>query len=263
MRIGELHAELAAKDAKLNAALLAHADFGRPDHALFATGPGFDRAAPPRFSWRGPARKPISWNAMLVKLIGTLPGEKSLPVLRRLWGQAGVDEALLPVLAQHPEAADRDKFLTGLASPQAGDAAGVLAGARGAAGAGHGRQASVAAGAGAAATRRRQGREAVARAGGQVFAARDRSAKLGGDAKAWAAWFSKSYPALAARLNGADGVDVAAWEKRLAKIDWSAGDTERGKVVFTKVNCASCHFGGGDSAPTCAAWPAASRATTC
>src|SRR5262249_4851708 len=34
-RIAELHAELAAKDPKLNEAILNHKDFGRPDHALF------------------------------------------------------------------------------------------------------------------------------------------------------------------------------------------------------------------------------------
>src|SRR5262245_13749903 len=44
LRLAELHAELARKDARLNAALLAASEFGRPDHALFAECPGFDRA---------------------------------------------------------------------------------------------------------------------------------------------------------------------------------------------------------------------------
>ena len=119
LRISELHAELAAKDAKLNAALLAHADFGRADHALFATCPGFDRSLRRRgLPARSSKDADFAWNPTLVELIGTLPAEKSRPVLRRLWGQAGVDDALLPVLAQHPEATDRDKFLVGLASPK-------------------------------------------------------------------------------------------------------------------------------------------------
>jgi putative heme-binding domain-containing protein len=67
--------------------------------------------------------------------------------------------------------------------------------------------------------------------------------KLGDDPKAWAKWFVVTYPALAARLRGPDSVDVAAWEKRLAKIDWPAGDAERGKAVFTRASCASCHSG--------------------
>src|SRR5439155_16349993 len=42
---------------------------------------------------------------------------------------------------------------------------------------------------------------------------------------------------------GADGVDVAAWNRRLARLDWSAGHAERGRDVFVKATCASCHSG--------------------
>ena len=35
-------------------------------------------------------------------------------------------------------------------------------------------------------------------------------------------------------MGEADGVDVAAWNKRLAAIDWSKGDAIRGKEVFTR-----------------------------
>jgi putative heme-binding domain-containing protein len=63
------------------------------------------------------------------------------------------------------------------------------------------------------------------------------------DASAWTAWFARAHPPLAARLTNADGVDVAAWEKRLARIDWPAGDTGRGSRVFIKADCAACHSG--------------------
>jgi putative heme-binding domain-containing protein len=36
---------------------------------------------------------------------------------------------------------------------------------------------------------------------------------------------------------------VAAWQKRLAGIDWSKGNAERGKAIFTKASCAACHSG--------------------
>ena len=39
-------------------------------------------------------------------------------MLRARWGQAGLDDAILGVLARHPSAADRPKFLEGLASPR-------------------------------------------------------------------------------------------------------------------------------------------------
>src|SRR5262249_45482393 len=60
---------------------------------------------------------------------------------------------------------------------------------------------------------------------------------------AWMEWYSQTYPERAVRLNDADGVDVAAWNKRLAAVDWPRGDMERGRLVFSKASCASCHSG--------------------
>ena len=40
-----------------------------------------------------------------------------------------------------------------------------------------------------------------------------------------------------------DGVDVTAWKKRLAGLTWSEGDVERGRQVFAKASCATCHSG--------------------
>ena len=45
LRLAELHIELAVKDPALNMAILAAPEFGRPDHAVLALAPGFDRAA--------------------------------------------------------------------------------------------------------------------------------------------------------------------------------------------------------------------------
>jgi putative heme-binding domain-containing protein len=44
-------------------------------------------------------------------------------------------------------------------------------------------------------------------------------------------------------LAGTDGIDLASWTARLAALDWSRGDAERGRVVFTRVGCAACHSG--------------------
>ena len=60
----------------------------------------------------------FAWNAELVRLVGDLPPARSLPVLRRLWGEHGLDEVLLPVLARHPQEEDRDHFVAGLGSAQ-------------------------------------------------------------------------------------------------------------------------------------------------
>jgi len=38
-------------------------------------------------------------------------------------------------------------------------------------------------------------------------------------------------------------VDVDGWNRRLSAINWPAGDAERGRVVFSRANCSSCHSG--------------------
>ena len=72
---------------------------------------------------------------------------------------------------------------------------------------------------------------------------------FGADKAAWTAWLTKAHPGLAAKLGGADGVDIAAWKKRLAGISWVAGDATNGKAVFTKASCATCHSGGQAAGP--------------
>jgi putative heme-binding domain-containing protein len=244
LRIAELHAGLAEKDPKLNASMLAHKDFGRPDHALFTRCPGFDRAAAAKiFLARSQKDAEFAWNADIVKLMRDLPASETFPVLRKLWGQAGLEETILPVLAKQPEAVDREKFLYGLSSPQPATVrlsldsleklsakdvepkhllSLILALRR----LGDSRE-----------------EKQLASQLGTYLEKLTGQAKLGADKNAWADWFARAHPAMAARLAGPDGVDVAAWDKRIAQIDFDRGDVERGGKVFTKANCASCHSG--------------------
>ena len=67
--------------------------------------------------------------------------------------------------------------------------------------------------------------------------------KLGTSRAGWSGWFAKKHPDLAKRLGGNDGVDVEAWNRRFASLDWNTGSAERGRVIFTKTSCASCHSG--------------------
>jgi putative heme-binding domain-containing protein len=243
LRVAELHAELAQKDSALNAALLAHPEFGRPDHALFAECPGFDRRrAAERFLARADRDPDFTWNAALITLLGSLPDAQARPVLRSLWGKVGLDETILPLLARQPENVDRARFVQGLSSPQLAtirlclDALEKL-----------GRRddkeellALI-----LALRRLPAGKEEdklrarlvdhLQRATGQT--------QPGSSGDAWAEWYARKYPDRAARLAGPDGVDVAGWERRLEKLDWSIGDLERGRRVFVQASCASCHSG--------------------
>jgi putative membrane-bound dehydrogenase-like protein len=248
LRMAELHAELARRDPGLNAALLAAVEFGRPGHALFALAPGFDRQrAAEIFLTRARADDAYSWSPDLVELVGGLDPERSFPVLRALWGRAGVDEAILEVLANHPKVDDRSKFLEGLGSPQ---------------------WATVSRGLDAleALSRTTKNQEdgdlllALVRALGRIpdgkesAAMKERIARSlrrvagtsapGTDRAAWVAWLAQARPDLAQRLGGADGVDLPRWQERLSRIDWPAGAAGRGREVFVKTGCAACHSGG-------------------
>jgi putative heme-binding domain-containing protein len=244
LRLVEVHAELARKDARLNQVVLDHAEFGRPDHALFTQAPGFDRRrAAELYLQRTEKDADYPWSPELVELLGQLPPERFLPIARRLWEQQGLRDALLVLLARQPQAGDRDRFLEGLRSPQLAtirrclDALAklplpergseVLALIRCLRALPEGREESAL---------RAQLADYLRKATGQD--------RLGADREAWTAWFGRTYPDLAVSLNNTDGVDLAAWTKRLARVDWSKGDRDRGRLVHVKAGCASCHSGG-------------------
>jgi putative heme-binding domain-containing protein len=244
LRMAEVFAELTRKDPKLANAVLAHVDFGRPSHALFVKRdvPHRQRAAAV-FLARAKKDADFEWTPALVDLVASLPDEQIFPVLRRLWDRGGLEDSILAVLARKPQAQDRNKFLDGLNAPQLAmvrrslEALEKLPPPRG------GDQLLP-----LVKAFRRLGEEKEEKRLAQQLAKYLQKVtgetRAGADKKAWAAWFTKKYPALAARLGNEDGVDVAGWNKRLASLDWSAGDAGRGQRIFTRVSCASCHSGG-------------------
>jgi putative heme-binding domain-containing protein len=246
LRIAELHAALAQRDTSLNRALVEHREFGRPDHALFARARGFDRArAAAVFLARAAGDPSFAWNAELVALLGELPAEKSLPVLRKLWGEHGLDEAILPLLARQARAEDHAKFLVGISSPRLDTVAAALSALEKL----PNRPGD--------SEHRREEAFALLRAVRQTGLAKAEEklrsrllARLSGitgqkyaSVEQWETYFRKRWPELAGRLDDADGVDVAGWRKRLEGIDWTKGDAKRGQAVYVKASCSSCHSG--------------------
>jgi putative membrane-bound dehydrogenase-like protein len=247
LRVTELLVELTRKDPALNTAILADPDFGRPDHALFALTPGFDRRrAAEVFLDRAHKVEEYPWNENLVELVGGLPPERSQPVLRALWSRAGLDDAIIEVLARHPDATDRGKFLDGLASTRWSiarlslDALEALPRV-----AAPGQDAELLVALVAALGRVPEGKEGTAMRERIARGLQRATGKTepGADRAAWATWLAEAHPELAARL-ATDGVDLARWHDRLARLDWSAGAADRGRDIFIKTGCGTCHSGG-------------------
>jgi putative heme-binding domain-containing protein len=240
LRVAELHAGLAARDGALNAALLARPEFGRPGHALLARCPGFDRRrAAEVFLARAQKDEELSPDAELVGLLGELPPGRVAGLLRRWWGEAGLDDVIVPLLAREPRAEDRPRFRAALSSPQPAVAAAALAALERLPPAGG--DADEVLGLLLALRRLPPGKEGEAlRSRLEAALRRDTGQPFSG-ADAWEKWYAGRYPDRAGRLADADGVDVTGWRKRLAAIDWPAGDAGRGRAVFTKAGCAACH----------------------
>jgi putative heme-binding domain-containing protein len=243
LRIAELHAELAGRDPNLNNCILSNSEFGRPDHALFARCPGFNKpAAAKLFLVRIKETDDYPWTAGVIKLMGSLPDEQCVPVLRELWGKAGLDESILPILARRPQLVDLDKFIESLNSPKLATIRMALEAMEKLPVAENASQALALVRCLRSLPEEREEKRLqerivhyLQRISGQE--------KLGVDKQAWTDWFTKKFPDQAARLANADGVDVTGWNQRLNKLDWSGGEAERGKAVYIKTNCSSCHSG--------------------
>jgi putative heme-binding domain-containing protein len=242
LRVSELYAKLVKHDPRLNEVVLTHPSFGRPDHALLTQAPGFDRQrAAAIFLNKSKANPDFAWSPAVVELLGNLPAEDALPTLRKLWGQAGVDAAILPILARKPEREDRAKFLSGLSSPNMNTVRLSLEALSALPADAKTRPIetlSLIRALGQASDKQKELQKTIAnrldRLNGQ---------RIGTNAKLWTKWFNATYPDLAAKLTNPDGIDVKAWEKRLAKLDWNSGKAEAGRAVFVKASCATCHSG--------------------
>ena len=242
-RVGELYAELARRDLKLSDEMLANRAFGRPDHAVFARSAGFPKAQAARlFLARASTNPSFEWNADLVLLLSELPPEESLDALRKIWKRGGLQEPVLTVLAKKPLEADREKFLEGLASPQLAtvklgmESLEKLAPMKSAPALlpivkALGRLPEEK----AANPLRQQIAKDLALWTGQT--------SLGTDMEAWRRWFCATFPESARKLLASDGVDRAAWDRRLTALAWTSGDAERGKAVYERASCSTCHSG--------------------
>jgi putative heme-binding domain-containing protein len=252
IRLTEVVGRLARNYGDFSVRVVEHPDFGSPEHALFAPAllsssregekSVLAEQIAEKFLAAAEKDKNYAWTPAVVELLSALPPEKVQKLLRALWDRPGLEDAIIRVLAVQPSATDLPKFVVGLKSL---DPELVRISAHAVAQLPPGAKTEVYVQS-VKALRRFPDDKANAAARAELVALLQKYSgqKTGADVKAWTAWVIKNDPLTEKLLNATDGFDAAAWEKRLAGIDWSKGDAERGRIAFTKATCAACHDGG-------------------
>lgn len=244
LRVRELHAALARADDALNGAMVADASFGRPDHALFAQAPGFDRrAAAERFWLRTTEDPDYDWTGAVIELVGSYPDSERLAALRAEWSKEWLRPAIIEVLVRNPAEEDRDKFRAAVGSVDLAVVGLGLDGLEALNPRDDPEEVSDLIG-GLARVPRLPETEPIRRRFAALLERVTGQTALGLDRAAWTKWFAGVHPELAPRLNQPAGVDLDRWKARLAHIDWADADATAGARVFTSAGCAVCHAGG-------------------
>lgn len=282
-RVQETFDRLVANDNTLVAAILADTSFGRAGHSMFVLRMPKEMQVQAARRLLEVARSAdvedaTAWTAELVDVLAYLPPDEVYPALREQTDNFAVRDAVVAALAEHPQSLDRERFVESLSSPQA-DAVERAAGAllqldspvspreiaraimalrqltQVAPAAAMEMPIAGALGEPVEAPFRRQrmvltsllrhwtGKDlgnSSSGVAGTTAADSDRPSEV---LDAWMTWFAETYPDEAAQLSPATGVNVSAWQARLAGIDWTAADAERGAKLFERATCHRCHVG--------------------
>jgi putative heme-binding domain-containing protein len=243
-------------DPALAAALAADPAFGAPGHELLANRlPAVERREAAHKMLAALGRlgedQAAAWSPDVVRLVAALPSAEALPVLRARFADPRLTDSIVLVLAEKRRPEDRARLTQALGSLQpqvVSAAAGALLEIPD--------QPDAAAPADVALALRAlrrfaplKGEQAVCQALGRLLprwtghelVPKEKSTADPEGIAAWSAWFAKVHPKEAASLGGMLGADAAAWKKRLARVDWSAGDVNRGEGVFQRQACFRCH----------------------
>lgn len=240
IRFAEMLTDFGKNWPKLRIELLNHPDFGQPDHVAFAQPLGMPRdKAASRFLAFAATEPGFIWTPGLVELASALPEDVYRPLFERLWKQSALQDAIIAAIAKNPRESDTAKILVGLGSysPEVIRAsalalmklsyinpdAEIISAIK--------------------ALRRLTPDDKAARVAVSNLLGRWTGAKVDPDSKSWTQWVTKNRSDLT-QFFDSEGFDANAWQKRLAGIDWSKGNAERGGAAFAKATCAACHDGG-------------------
>ena len=254
-RIRELLKVLVKLDPSLAPTIVRRDGFGDPGHVLFLGElPGqYLEFAIKAFVTRIEKDPDYAWNNDVLFVLGESSDKSHRELVRSQFDNFAVRSAVLMVLAEKPEPADRDKFVEGLESSQLEVLTACVGALEKLKPVEEPRESLS-----LLRTLRRLGNDK------SEYPLRERVVKLLRTAtkqsfgytlgktgykpqpdatSQWTNWLTKKYPLRSVVLLGTRPADLAGLQKELAEVDWSAGDVARGKAIFTKRACAQCHGG--------------------
>ncbi len=255
-RFTELYATLVDLDPELPAAILEQPQFGRPSHVIFLSSfpPDLAPVVQKKF-YEAVQRDPdYAWNNDVVFLFAESSTPETLALLRARYEHFNTRSAAMISLARRPQLQDRQKFIEGLDSSQPEVLRASVEALEKLQPESNPQEVVV-----LIKTLRRLGTEAA------EFPLRERVVALLERAtnqrfpfirgpqghrpqpetvQAWTNWGLKAYPELAHELQGGAGTELAELKALLTTVDWTMGNTARGKKLFAERSCSQCHGSG-------------------
>ena len=260
-RLSEMYTELVKHDPALPQAVIAQPDFGLPDHATFLTAlsAADQQHALDRIAERIAGTEDYPWTAEIVRLLGRSRRDEHRQLLQKQLDNYSLQGAVLSVLARKPGDSDRSSFVKGLEAADPGVVAtcvtalltlppkkdpqelvGLVYNLRRL---DHDettwrlRESVV------RLLRRNTGREFGFLLGKEGYRPQQEAID------AWTGFVSGAFPEQYQAIQRDSEVDLVAFKKRLATIQWESGDAQAGEKLFASRSCHSCHGNRGALGP--------------
>lgn len=254
-RFKELYKALVQHDPLLPDALIEQPEFGRPDHVRYMSelpGELLDTAIA-CFERQVEADPDYPWTNDVLFVFGESKKPEHRVLIRNQFSNFTVRNAVLIILSESPEEADRTKFVFGIESSQVEVLEACL-------------DALLGLPAPNESTAARENVELVRclrrlNTDQNERAAREKVVKLlrrntgqnfgfelsNADApqteavKRWTRWAVNQFPQEASVLTAARSSDAATIQSLLARVQWDSGDADAGRALFEKRSCVQCH----------------------